>query len=127
VSAALELPVTVPPQHAIANAIGAALTKTTVNVELFADTQKSLLLVPKLSIERRVQRNYSQAEAERDAVAILREFMAASGVPVKEIAPEITESSSFNMIDDYTTTGRNIRVRCQARPGILAEYAARLA
>lgn len=115
---ALGLEVVVPDHYAVANAIGAALTRTTMDVELFADTEKGQLFVPNLNISRRIDRGYNIEQAKEDAKVALAEHLRDMGIADGAV-PEVTEATSFNMVDGYRTTGRNIRVKCQIRPSVL--------
>lgn len=113
------LDVRLPDHHAVANAIGAALTRTTLEAELFADTQKGRMLIPALGVDRPVARGYSLAEAEADARGALAEHIRSLGADLEGAEPEITESGAFNMVEGARTVGRTIRVKCQVRPGIV--------
>ncbi len=115
--------VEVPDDFAVANAIGAALTRTTAELELFADTEKGVLFIPTLGVERKTGRGFDLERAKADARDALLEHLASLGVTGGEAAVEVVEASSFNMVGDYGTVGRNIRVKCQVRPGILNEHA----
>lgn len=117
-SRALGIAVTLPNHYPVANAIGAALTRTTLDVELFADTQKGKMFIPSLDIDRKVARNYSLDEAKHDAREALVTFLREQGITIDPSEPEITEAEAFNMVDGIVTTGRNIRVKCQLRPGV---------
>ena len=105
----------------MANAIGAALTRTTCEVELFADTQKRSLFIPTLGIQTAIEQNYKLPQAEEDARRYLREYLESLGAADEGAALDIVESSSFNMVGNMGTQGRNIRVKCQIRPGILSK------
>ena len=99
----------------VANAIGAALTRPTASLELFADTAAGMLLVPSLDIRKSITRRYTLEEAKAEACALLREQAAfASASP--EI--DVTEAQLFATLDEYGRGGRDIRVRCQLRPGV---------
>jgi N-methylhydantoinase A/oxoprolinase/acetone carboxylase beta subunit len=113
------LDVRLPEHHAVANAIGAALTRTTLEAELFADTQKGRMLIPALDVDRAVPRSYALAEAEADVRRALAGHLRALGADLEGAEPEITESGAFNMVEDSRTVGRTIRVKCQVRPGIV--------
>jgi N-methylhydantoinase A/oxoprolinase/acetone carboxylase beta subunit len=113
--------VEVPDDFAVANAIGAALTRTTAELELFADTEKGVLFIPTLGVERKTERGYDLERARADARDALLEHLAGLGVTGGEAAVEVVEASSFNMVGDYGTVGRNIRVKCQVRPGIMGD------
>ena len=111
---ALGMEVVVPDHFSVANAIGAALTRTTMEIELFADTQKRRMIIPALGHETEIARNYDLEQAKEDAVRLLKTRMADLGVSGPE--PEITGEGSFNMVEGFRTVGRNIRVKCQIRP-----------
>ncbi len=110
--------VEVPANHAVANAIGAALTRTTADLELFADTEKGVLLVPTLGVRDTVPPRYRVVDAVEDARRYLLEYLAGLGVACNESEVDVIESESFAMVDPYGGRGDNIRVRCQVRPGI---------
>ncbi len=114
--------VEVPAKYDVANAIGAALARTTLYLDVLADTEKRRLIIPDIQVNIAIPSGYSREEAERDAKKYLMEYVRKQGVSDKYIHAEIVESSSYNMIQGFSTTGRNIRVKCQVKPGILQEY-----
>jgi len=114
----LGLPVIVPDHSGVANAIGAAAARTTLDIELFADTVRGRLIVPNLDIRKELPRDYDLSSAEKDAVMFLRERVGATGADKGDIAIDIVESSSFNVIQGYSGSGKDIRVKCQVRPGV---------
>ncbi|SNS17110.1 N-methylhydantoinase A/oxoprolinase/acetone carboxylase, beta subunit [Humidesulfovibrio mexicanus] len=110
---------TVVPEHSgVANAIGAALTRNTASLELFADTEKGVMFIPALSHRENVPRNYSLQEASRDALNHLLAHLSEMGVFADRDNAQVNHASSFNMVSDGVTTGRNIRVKCQIKPGV---------
>ena len=111
-----------PESFAVANAIGAALARPTFSVELFADTAAGRLTIPSLGVARAVSGNYSQAAAEGEAGASLRDYLASIGADVDDAPIETVELSSFPMVEGQTLVGHNIRVACQVRPGVSAAY-----
>ncbi len=117
------LPVTIPENYAVANAIGAALSRTTIDIELFADTEKKKLIIPNIDILTSVDGDYSLANAKQDAVGYLVKHLRSLGIDGTEGETEIIEASSFNMVGGFYTTGRNIRVKCQIKPGVPARSA----
>lgn len=118
---AIGLPVIVPEHYDVANAMGAALTRITMDLELFADTERGLLTIPALGINRKIDRKYNIDDAKAEALKTLdSEYLRLNtGNPSRS---EITEAQSFNMVDGYSFVGRNIRVHCQIRPGLDQEY-----
>jgi len=121
-SAGMGMKVEVPANYAVANAIGAALARTTLYLEVLADTEKRRLMIPDIGVDLEIPSNYSLEEAERDAKKYLIEYMRGRNVEDKYIHADIVESSSFNMVQGFFTTGKNIRVKCQVKPGIIQEY-----
>ncbi len=101
----------------VANAIGAALTRPTASLDLFADTAAGIMLVPSLDIRRSISRRYTLEEAKADACRLLQERVAA-GFPATISEIDVTEAQVFATLDDYGHGGRDIRVRCQLRPGV---------
>lgn len=114
-----ETEIVVPENYSVANAIGAALARTTFETELFSDTGKEKMVIPNLGVEEKVSRRYSLSEAESDAVNYTRKFLEKAGYNSSDLKIDIVESTSFRMIDDYYSSGNDIRVKCQVRPGVV--------
>ncbi len=120
-ASAFALQVTVPRDYAVANAIGAALARTTMSIELLADTEKGMLIIPEIGVNREIPASYSLEDAGEDARRYLVGHLGRT-VPGETIHAEVVDAASFNMVQGYFTTGKNIRVRCQVKPGILEEF-----
>lgn len=114
--------VAVPEHYAVANAVGAALSRPTLSLELFADTSKGTMLIPSLGVRQKIPRGYSLREAENDAASRLRQEMRLQEMDDGEARVEVVERSEFNMVEGMTMTGQNIRTACQVRPGVLSAY-----
>lgn len=110
--------VVVPRQHAVANAIGAAIARPTCGLELYADTERGVKLIPHLSLSAKVDRSYALEHAKEDARRGLLSLVAAES----PTDIELVEASSFNMIQGGRLAGKTIRVQCQIRPGIEESY-----
>jgi sugar (pentulose or hexulose) kinase len=117
-SKAFGLETIVPKLHEVANAVGAALTRTTMDIELFADTEREVLLVPRLSVQKSIGRNYSLEDARRDA----EKYLLASAEAADASGVQVIEASIFNMVQGWRTVGRNIRLRSQIKPGLIQDY-----
>ncbi|OIQ50222.1 Acetophenone carboxylase alpha subunit [Pseudodesulfovibrio hydrargyri] len=117
-----QLSTEVPANFDVANAIGAALTRTTWELELFADTQRHVLFIPTLSHRENIPSGYDLDDARRDAVNQLTMQLDSMGVFLKAEDAQITHASSFNMVEGYDRVGRNIRVKCQVRPGVIKTF-----
>ena len=110
--------VVIPQNYAVANAIGAALAKPTFEIELFADTSKGQLIIPNLNVRERISGNYSLNQAQTEARSYLVEYCKNNGIDVSLEDIEVIESSSFKMVQGYYSTGKDIRVKCQVKPGV---------
>ena len=100
--------------------MGAALTRPTWELELFADTQRHTMFIPSLSYRENIPNTYNVRDAEKDALNQLTQQLGSMGVFLRDEDAQITHSSSFNMVEGMDMVGRNIRVKCQVRPGVVA-------
>jgi N-methylhydantoinase A/oxoprolinase/acetone carboxylase beta subunit len=115
------LPVILPQHYAVANALGAALAQPTLQAELFADTEKRAMNIPALGINKSISDSYSLSQAREEAQTHLQEHLSKLGLQNRET--QILEETSMNMVKNFWTVGRDIRVKCQVRPGLNNEYA----
>jgi N-methylhydantoinase A/oxoprolinase/acetone carboxylase beta subunit len=115
----LGMEVVVPHHYDVANAAGAALSKTTINVELFADTARRRMIIPSIDVKREIPADYSLLDAETDACACLADHLRGLSISAGGDDMEVIEASSFNVVEGFYTTGRDIRVRCQIKPGVV--------
>lgn len=116
---AFKLNVTYPSRYKVANAIGAALAKPTIEINLHADTERGILSVPEVGIYEPINKNYNLTLAENRALEIVREAAIELGADPDNIAAEIVEANSFNMVKGYSSASKNIRVRAQITPGLI--------
>ncbi|MGE0084121.1 MAG: hydantoinase/oxoprolinase family protein [Desulfococcaceae bacterium] len=117
-----EFEVSVIPHWKVANAIGAALARTTCEVTLFADTQQEIAAAPEENFTQTVNRNFSKEMAAEKAFELLRIKAVRMGADAEDLDMDVTESQQFNMVRGFYTTGRNIRVKVQVRPGLIRGY-----
>lgn len=120
-AAALGLPVECPPHAAVANAVGAALTLPTDSLEAYADTGRGMLRVPALGLTENIRKGYSLEVLGQRACELLREKLAQAGA--HGAAVEVTGAESFATLDDNGGSSRDMRVVCQAVPGLAGECA----
>ena len=113
------LPCNYPQNHHVANAVGAALAKPTTEINMLADTSKGILSVPELGIYEKISRNYTLDNARDRAIKLLKDNAEAIGANKEDIGTERTEESSFNMVRGFSTSGQNIRIKAQIKPGLL--------
>lgn len=112
-------PVDLVPRWEVANAIGAALARTTCEVTLFADTELKTLTAPEEKICRMIDSKYSLTEAIAQSFDLLKEKALLMGASTDDLAAEILEQSQFNMIRGFHSCGKNIRVKVQVKPGLI--------
>ena len=121
-----EYRVTVVPKYGVANAIGAALARTTCEATLFADTEIGILRAPAEDFTRPVDRDFSQKDLLQTAFDLLGKKAAAMGAAADQMDMEIVEDSVFNMVRGFSTTGKIMRTKVQIKPGLLSGYRQRL-
>ncbi len=110
------------PRWTVANAIGAALARTTCEVNLYADTEQQVASAPEEDFSERVDRSFDRAKARQMALDLLKNKALARGANAEYLEMEVTEDLQFNMVRGFHTTGRNIRIRAQVQPGLIHGY-----
>lgn len=111
--------VRVVPRWQVANAIGAALARTTCEVGLFADTEQRMVSAPAENFLQAITDDYNLETATTQALGLLRIKALARGANPDFLEMEVVENQQFNMVRGFTTSGRNIRVRVQVKPGLI--------
>jgi len=112
------------PDHAeVANAIGAALARTTTEITLLADTEKRTLTIVEEGIQQEISPQFTREEGLQICRDKLIERALKMGAREDEIEIEILEDQVFNMVRGYYTTGENIRLKAQIKPGLITEIA----
>ena len=108
------------PEHAeVANAVGAALARTTAELTVHADTERRTLSVVEEGILIDIPPTFSRDDAVRIGREKLREKAIRMGAAETDLDIEVIEDQAFNMVREYCTTGRNIRIKLQIKPGFV--------
>lgn len=110
------------PRWSVANAIGAALARTTCAVTLFADTQQEIAAAPEENFKETVNRDFSKEAAIQKAYELLRQKAVHIGASPDDLDMEVIEEQQFNMVRGFYTAGKNIRVKVQVKPGLIHGY-----
>jgi len=110
------------PRWKVANAIGAALARTTCEVTLFADTEQGIVAAPEENYHETADRDFSQEDALEAAFMLLRRKALRAGSNADDLVMEVVENLKFNMVRGFYTSGRNIRIKVQVKPGLINEY-----
>lgn len=119
VSERLGLPAFVPPLAMVANAVGAAVARPTIEVTLRADTAQGYYTVAELGHRAALPSGrFALADAQKLAAGHLAERARAAGIPA--VAVETVYSEEFNLVRGFSTTGKIITCRLQIKPGVFA-------
>jgi N-methylhydantoinase A len=114
--------VRVVPRWKVANAIGAALARTTCDVTLFADTERRIAQAPEEYFSRKIDHSFDGQAAVRLALDLLKTKAVEHGANAAHLETEVLEILQFNMVRGFNTTGKNIRVKVQVKPGLIHGY-----
>ena len=113
----MDLPITIPENAAVANAIGAALALSTIELTVHVDTKCRLLVIPELGIK---QQNCTLKRAEqvveRAKEALSEEALRLGLDTSQEI--EIISIEDFPVVEGWQSMERLITVKVQLAAGV---------
>lgn len=113
----MDLPITIPENAAVANAIGAALALSTIELTVHVDTKRRLLVIPELGIK---QQNCTLKRAEqvveRAKEALSEEALRLGLDTAQEI--EIISIEDFPVVEGWQSMERLITVKVQLAAGV---------
>ena len=115
------LDVVVAENSEVTNAMGAACARTTCAITAFADTEQGFFVVPEMDHKEQIPQTLSKQDIIGKAYAMLKKKALELGCNEKDMEMELVEQLEFNMVRGFYTTGRNIRVKVQIKPGIIKE------
>jgi len=121
----LGYPYKIPEHSEVANALGAALARTTAEITVLADTEKGELTFSEEGIIKKIPRNFSSQNAIEAGFEALTARAIKMGADLNDLEMEVTEAQQFNMVREFYTTGKNIRTKIQIKPGLISACAAR--
>ena len=113
-------PASLPRNAEVANAVGAALARTTAEMTILADTERRILTIAEEGLQLTVSPRFTLAEAIAIAKERLRERALDMGAKERDLEIEVIECQEFNMVREYYTAGKNIRVKVQVKPGLIS-------
>jgi len=117
-----DLRIRVVPKWKVANAIGAALARTTCQVTFFADTERRMAEAPEEKFSQMIGRDFSPDDAVQQAFELLKSKAIQRGANTDFLEMEVLETLTFNMVRGFNTTGKNVRVKVQVKPGLIHGY-----
>ncbi|NLB81847.1 MAG: hydantoinase/oxoprolinase family protein [Clostridiaceae bacterium] len=110
--------VIVPGYAAVANAIGAALARTTFELDFFADTEQNTYTTNIGGVQGLLRESLKSTDEAREYALKLFQQTALKW-QLKENAPwEILYEEGFNVVRNWQTVGRIFQVGLQTVPGI---------
>ncbi len=114
---AFQLPCTVPADYEVANAIGAARARLTVQATLYADTADGRLSIPEISCQEKISPRFCLSDAEKRLKGAIADLIAGMGA---QKCPEIDflERLEMNVVRGFTTSGKILNLKAQIRPGL---------
>ena len=113
-------PVLLPSNWEVANAIGAALARSTCELTLIADTGTGLLNIIEENIQKDICHGFTMEELKQIAGIVITEKLKHWGYGTEDF--EFVEEQEFNMVRDFQTTGKNMRLKVQVKPGLIGEF-----
>ena len=113
----LNLPVTIPENAAVANAIGAALALSTIELTVHVDTKRRLLVIPELGIKQQtctLKRAEQVVEHAKEALA--EEALRLGLDKTQEV--EVISIEDFPVVEGWQSMERLITVKVQLEAGV---------
>lgn len=113
----LNLPVIIPENAAVANAIGAALALSTIELTVHVDTKRRLLVIPELGIKQQTcTLKRAEQVVERAKEALAEEALRLGLDRTQEV--EIISIEDFPVVEGWQSMERLITVKVQLEAGV---------
>ena len=116
----LGLPIHIPSDVAVANAIGAGVANHTMAITVHVDTKRRTMVVPELGIQDTSSHLLSAQAVEEVAYGLLREAAKEQGLVTSDVLPDIETISveDFPVVDGWQSMERIITVKVQLQAGV---------
>ena len=113
----LNLPVTIPKNAAVANAIGAALALSTIELTVHVDTKRRLLVIPELGVKQQTcTLKRAEQVVERAKEALGEEALRLGLDKMQEV--EVISIEDFPVVEGWQSIERLITVKVQLEAGV---------
>lgn len=113
----LNLPVTIPENAAVANAIGAALALSTIEITVHVDTKRRLLVIPELGVKQQTcTLKRAEQVVERAKEALGEEALRLGLDKTQEV--EVISIEDFPVVEGWQSMERLITVKVQLEAGV---------
>jgi len=111
------------PESSVANAIGAALARTTCEVSLNADTEQGIVTAHEEDFAEPVSKSYCEDDLVETAYNLLKEKAENSGADPDNLDEvEVVEFQEFNIVRNFSPRGKIFRTKMQLKPGLIKGY-----
>lgn len=110
------------PASSVANAMGAALARTTCEVSLSADTELGLASAPEENFSQPISKSYGEDDVIESAYILLHEKAIKAGSEPDDLEIEVIEFQEFNIVRKFSTRGKIYRTKLQVKPGLIKGY-----
>ncbi len=111
------------PESSVANAIGAALARTTCEISLNADTEQGIVTAHEEDFAEPISKTYSEDDLIETAHTLLKEKAMNSGADPDNIDDvEVVEFQKFNIVRNFTPKGKIFRTKMQLKPGLIKGF-----
>ncbi len=125
VASRLEAAAIVPEYAPVANAIGAAVARPTLTLNLHIDTEQDEYIVAEEGLMGKVKdKRMTLEQAEELAKRLLKERADRLGIGEYAGEAEVTYSEVFNMIRGWSTVGKLLDIRMEIPAGLLPSWEA---
>ena len=113
----MDLPITIPENAAVANAIGAALALSTIELTVHVDTKRRLLVIPELGIKQQTCTLKRVEQVVERAKEALSEEALRLGLG-KDQDIEVISMEDFPVVEGWQSMERLITVKVQLAAGV---------
>ena len=111
------------PESSVANAIGAALARTTCEVSLNADTEQGIVTAHEEDFAEPISKTFSDDDLIETAYTLLKEKAINSGAdPENMDEVEVVEFQKFNIVRNFSPRGKIVRTKMQLKPGLIKGF-----
>ncbi len=111
------------PESSVANAIGAALARTTCEVTLNADTEQGVVTAHEEDFSEPISKTFSDDDLIETAQTLLKEKAVNSGANRDNLDEvEVVEFQKFNRVRNFSLRGKIFKTKMQIKPGLIKGY-----
>ena len=111
------------PESSVANAIGAALARTTCEVTLNADTEQGIVTAHEEGFAEPISKTFGEDELIETAHSLLKEKAVNSGADDDNLDDvEVVEFQKFNIVRNFSPRGKLFRTKMQLKPGLIKGF-----